>query len=163
MSRSDLERGGRGLWIVSGDGREYHEIPVPEAVHDSYQFHPSQKKIMFWYEDRYRKEGFVQCDFDGRNMTKVPVQFDWNHGDVGPDRGVHADGYITRIKGNTWLAKEPLFARPGVEYYDDPCHYNGYLTWMPKDQLWVYATRILSRRTFRKSRRSRPSPCRTGR
>lgn len=75
-------------------------------------------------------------------MTNVPVQFDWNHGDVGPDRGVHTDGYITRIKGNTWLAKEPLFHRPGVEYYDDPVHYNGYLTWMPTDRPWVYATRM---------------------
>ena len=145
MGRSNIERGGRGLWIVSSDGKEYHEIPVPEAIHDSYQFHPSQKKVMFWYEGRYRKEGFVQCDFDGKGMTKVNVLFDWNHGDVGPDRGAHTGGYITRIQGNTWLPKEVLFAKPGVEYYDNPHHYNGYLTWWPKDQLWVYSTRILAR------------------
>jgi hypothetical protein len=141
MGRGPLDRAGKGLWIVSSDGREYHEIPVPEAIHDSYQFHPSQKKIMFWYEDRYRQEGFVQCDFDGKNMTKVPIQFDWNHGDMGLDRGAHTGGYITRIQDNAWLPKEPLFAKPGVEYYDNPANYNGYLTWMPKDRPWVYATR----------------------
>jgi len=143
LGRGDLDRGDKGLWIVSSDGREYHEIPVPESIHDSYQFHPSQKKIMFWYEDLFRKEGFVQCDFDGSNMTKVPVQFDWNHGDVGLDRGAHADGYITRIEGNAWLPEEPLFAKPGVEY-DSPTNYNGYLAWMPKDRDWAYTTRIIA-------------------
>ncbi len=142
MSRADLDRGGKGLWIASSDGREYHEISIPEPIHDSYQFHPTQKKIMFWYEGRFPAEGFVQCDFDGANMTKVPTHFDWNHGDVGPDRGVHAAGYITRIEGDTWLPTEPLFAKPGVEYYDNPASCNGYLAWMPKDRPWVYASRI---------------------
>jgi len=145
MGRSNIEKGGRGLWIVSNDGKEYHEISVPEAIHDSYQFHPSQRKIMYWYEGRYRKEGFVQCDFDGRGMTKVNVLFDWNHGDVGLDRGAHTGGYVTRIEGNTWLPKEVLFHRPGVEYYDKPHSFNGYLAWLPKDRLWVYSTRILRR------------------
>ena len=144
MGRSDLERGGRGIWIVSKDGKEYHEILIPEAIHDSYQFHPTQKKIMFWYEDRYRTERFVQCDFDGKEMTKVPVLFDWNHGDVGLDRGVHTEGYITRIKEDTWLPKEPLFHLPGVEYDDNPANYNGYATWQPKDLFRVYATRTLA-------------------
>ena len=84
----------------------------------------------------------MQCDFDGANMTKVLTHFDWNHGDVGLERGVHAAGYITRIEGNTWLPTEPLFAKPGVEYYDNPASCNGYLTWMPKDRPWVYASRI---------------------
>jgi len=145
MSRSAIEKGGQGLWIVSADGSEYYELSIPEAIHDSYQFHPSQRKVMYWYEGRYRTEGFVQCNFDGSDLTKVPVLFDWNHGDVGPDRGVHTEGYITRIQGGTWGAKEELFQKPGVEYYDDPADYNGYLTWWPKDRLWVSATRILKR------------------
>jgi len=145
MGRSDITKGGKGLWIVSGDGKEYHESPIPEAIHDSYQFHPSQRKVMFWYEGRYRTEGFVQCDFDGGGMTKVDMLFDWNHGDVGLDRGAHCEGYITRIQGDTWLYKQVLFAPPGVEYYDDPADANGYLAWSPKDQLWVYSTRILRR------------------
>ena len=146
MGRADIEKGGRGVWILSTDGKEYHEIPIPESIHDSYQFHPSRPHtIMYWYEGRYRTEGFVQCDFEGKNLTKVPVLFDWNHGDVGPDRGAHTGGYVTRIKGNTWLAKEVLFKKPGVEYYDNPHQYNGYLTWRPKDRLWVYSTRIVAR------------------
>jgi len=146
MGRSDLESGGRGFWIVSSDGREYHEIPIPESIHDSYQFHPVLPRcIMYWYEDRYRTEGFVQRDFEGGPETKIPVLFDWNHGDVGLNRGAHCEGYITRIVGNAWGAQEPLFAAPGVEYYDDPADCNGYLTWWPKDQLWVYSTRIARR------------------
>ena len=176
MSRSAIEKGGQGLWIVSADGSEYYELSIPEAIHDSYRFHPSQQKVMYWYEGRYRTEGFVQSNFDGSGVTKVPVLFDWNHGDVGPDRGVHTEGYITRIEGSLglswdamprdtfapestsaagasrpkgtespWAAKEPLFHKPGVEYYDDPADANGYLTWWPKDQLWVYSTRILKR------------------
>ncbi|MBN2580016.1 MAG: fibronectin type III domain-containing protein [Pirellulales bacterium] len=144
MGRADLNGGGRGLWIVSSDGREHHEISVPESIHDSYQFHPAQRKVMFWYEDRFRKEGFVQCDFDGKQWTKVPVQFDWNHGDVGPDRGVHADGHITRIRGNAWLPDEPLFDRTNLYFYDDPADCNGYLAWRPKSQPWVCATRIVA-------------------
>ncbi|MEN6457925.1 MAG: fibronectin type III domain-containing protein [Thermoguttaceae bacterium] len=145
MGRSNLSDGRLGLWIVSTDGAERHEIPLPDAIHDSYQFHPSEKKVMFWYEGRFGTEGFVQCDFDGRQMTRVPVQFDWNHGDMSRDLGVHTNGFVTRIAGDTWSPLEPLFARPSVEYYDDPCHYNGYLTWMPKDRPWVYATRMPDR------------------
>ncbi len=144
MGRSDLTKGGKGFWILSADGTEFYEVPTDAGVHDSYQFHPSlANRIMFWYDGRYRTEGFVQCDFQGGNVVKVPVLFDWNHGDVGPDRGVHTDGYITRIEGETWLEREPTFAKPGVEYYDDPHDFNGYLAWRPKDQRWVYSTRIL--------------------
>ncbi|MCE5267779.1 MAG: fibronectin type III domain-containing protein [Planctomycetaceae bacterium] len=143
MGRSNVSDGRPGFWIVSTDGRERHEVSVPESVHDSYQFHPTDKKIMFWYEDHFGAEGFVQCDFDGKHMTRVPLQFDWNHGDVGPDRGAHTNGFITRTNADGWLPIEPLFARPGIEYYDDPSGYNGYLTWMPKSRLWAYATRIV--------------------
>jgi fibronectin type 3 domain-containing protein len=142
MGRAALRQGGRGLWVASSDGKEFHEIPIPEAIHDSYQFHPSQKRVMFWYEGRFQ-EGFVQCDFAGKKMTRVPVCFDWNHGDVGPDRGVHTVGRITRIRGDRWLPLESLFHPPGVEYYDDPHRFNGYVTWSPKDRLWVYATRLV--------------------
>ncbi|MEN6450064.1 MAG: fibronectin type III domain-containing protein, partial [Thermoguttaceae bacterium] len=142
LGRSNISDGRPGFWILSTDGVERHEISAPDSVHDSYRFHPSEKKIMFWYEDRFGAEGFVQCDFDGRQMTRVPVRFDWNHGDFGADHGIHTNGLLTRASGNTWSPLTPLFARPGVEYYDHPAGYNGYLTWMPKDRPWVYATRI---------------------
>ena len=145
MNRAVLSTGTKGLWIASVDGKTTHEIPVPEAIHDSYAFHPDGGKIMFWYEGRYRKEGFVQCDLDGRNRTKVGVLFDWNHGDFGLDRGSHCVGYVTRIKGNTWESKEVLYSKPGVEYYDSPHNTNGYTTWWPKDRLWAYHTRICYR------------------
>lgn len=145
MGRSDIEAGGKGLWTVSADGSEYYELSIPDAIHDSYQFTPAGDKAMYWYEGRYRAEGFVMQDFRGGEEAKVNVLFDWNHGDVGLDRGAHTGGYVTRIAGDTWLEKEPLFAAPGVEYYDDPHTFNGYLTWSPKDQLWVYSTRILRR------------------
>jgi len=141
MDRSDTSKG-KGLWISSIDGGELHEIAVPESIHDSYCFHPHQRKVMFWYEDRRRDEGFTQCDFDGVNRSVADVVFDWNHGAFGRDRGVHTNGFITRILGEAWGPRENLFSKPGVEYYDDPMHYNGYLSWQPKDQLWVYATRI---------------------
>ena len=113
MGRSDLEQGRARAVDRQRRRREYHEIPVPESIHDSYQFHPSQKKIMFWYEDRYRKEGFVQCDFDGRNMTKVPVQFDWNHGDVGPDRGVHTERLYYTNQGKHVACEGAAFSSAG--------------------------------------------------
>ncbi len=144
MDRSDVSAGGKGFWVLGTDAEEFHEVRTGEGVHDSYQFHPAQPaRIMFWYDALYRTQGFQQCEIDGGRLTRVPVQFDWNHGDVGLDRGAHCEGYITRIDGNTWLSPERLFAKPGVEYYDDPHDYNGYLAWMPKDQLWVYSTRIL--------------------
>ena len=34
---------------------------------------------------------------------------------------------------------------PASSTYDNPASYNGYLSWWPKDQPWVYATRILAR------------------
>ncbi|MFB3892560.1 MAG: hypothetical protein ACE15C_11120 [Phycisphaerae bacterium] len=145
MNRADTSKG-KGIWISSVDGKEFHEIAIPQAIHDSYCFHPSQKKIMFWYEGKFYDEGFVQCNFDGSEMTKVKVQFDWNHGDMGIDRGVHCEGFITRVQGNTWGPREWLFHGPDVrEYYDDPADYNGYTSWRPKDQLWSYNTRILRR------------------
>jgi len=144
MNRAQTSKG-KGLWIAGVDGKEFYEISVPEPIHDSYRFHPSQKKIMFWYEGKFYQEGFVQCDFDGSNLTKVNVPFDWNHGDVGPDRGVHCSGFMTRIQGDTWLPREMLFHAPGVEYYDDPHDYNGYTSWWPKDQPWSYNTRIVHR------------------
>ena len=103
------------------------------------------RSVMYWYEATYRAEGFVQRSLDGGPITKTGITFDWNHGDVGLDRGAHTGGYITRIDGDAWLEKEPLFAAPGVEYYDDPHNFNGYLAWLPKDQLWVYSTRIIAR------------------
>jgi hypothetical protein len=142
LGRGNISKGGRGLWVARADGKELHEIPVPEGIHDSYQFHPAQPKVMYWYEGRF-KEGFVQCDFDGKERTKVPVAFDWNHGDVGPDRGVYTHGYVTRVKGDTWSPPEYLFHAPGVEYYDDPYRNNGYVSWSPKDQPWVYGTRLV--------------------
>ncbi len=145
MSRSDLSKGGKGLWTASADGKEQYEIPIPEAIHDSYHFHPTQRKILFWYEGKFRDEGFVQCDFDGANRVKVPVQFDWNHGDFGIDRGVHCEGYITMVEGNTWGPRRYLFHAEGVEYYDDPADANGYSTWWPKDEPWAYHTRIVHR------------------
>lgn len=141
---SDISSGGRGFWISSVDGKENFEVPANDDVHDSFRFHPTQKKVMFWYEEKYRSEGFVQCNFDGSDLVKVNVQFDWNHGDMGLDRGVHADGGITRITGDTWAPWEPLFSKPGVEYYDIPLHCNSYATWQPKDVLWAYATRIVA-------------------
>jgi hypothetical protein len=142
LGRGPISTGGLGLWVLRDDGQEFHEIPVPEAIHDSYQFHPVQKQVMYWYEGRFG-EGFVQCDFDGKEKTRVPVCFDWNHGDVGPDRGIHTNGYIFRIQGSAWLPSECLFHLPGVEYYDDPYRYNGYVTWSPRDQLWAYGTRLV--------------------
>jgi fibronectin type 3 domain-containing protein len=142
LGRGNISKGGRGLWVARSDGKELHEVPVPEGIHDSYQFHPSQRKIMYWYEGRFN-EGFVQCDFDGAERTKVPLKFDWNHGDVGPDRGVHTHGHITRVRGDGWAPLEYLFHAPGVEYYDDPYRNNGYVSWSPKDQPWAYATRLV--------------------
>jgi hypothetical protein len=143
LGRGALSKGGRGLWVVSTDGKQFNEIPLPEAIHDSYQFHPSSKKIMFWYEGRVT-EGFVQMDLDGKGRTPIPVPFDWNHGDTGPDRMVHTEGYIVRIRGDGWVPPEYLFHAPGVEYYDDPYRYNGYVTWAPQDQLWVYGTHLVA-------------------
>jgi hypothetical protein len=146
MGRGLLSSGEKGLWIYSVDGKERYEIPVPESIHDSYQFVPGQRKVMYWYEGRFREEGFVVRDFDGGNLTHVDVQFDWNHGDCGFDRGAHTDGYITRLEGGTWKPTEWLCkADPKAEYYDDPADYNGYLAWRPKDDLWAYSTRILAR------------------
>jgi hypothetical protein len=142
LGRTRIADGGLGFWVVRRDGKEYHEISEPRGIHDSYRFHPTQNRIMYWYEGHFN-EGFILRDLDGGNLTKVPVAFDWNHGDIGPDRGVHTLGQITRIQGERWLPKEVLFHQPGVEYYDHPYKYNGYVTWMPKDQLWVYSTRIV--------------------
>jgi hypothetical protein len=144
MGRSDLQSGGRGLWIVSADGFERHEVPFNEPVHDSYQFHPAERKIIFWREGLFRTEGFVQCDFDGEKMTKIPVQFDWNHGDMSPLRGVHAEGAITRIRGDAWLPYEPIFTRPGLSTSDVPSDFNGYAAWQPRNQPWACVTRIPS-------------------
>jgi Tol biopolymer transport system component len=143
LGRGEVSKGGRGLWVTSSDGKELHEISLPEAIHDSFRFHPSSKKIMFWYEG-HLPEGFVQMDFDGKTRTHIPVGFDWNHGDVGLDRGVHTEGYITRIRDQGWMPQEYLFHAPGVEYYDDPYRHNGYVSWEPRDQLWAYATRLVS-------------------
>lgn len=146
MGRGKLSTGVNGLWIYSVDGSERYEIAVPESIHDSYQFVPGQKKIMYWYEGKFYDEGFVQRDFDGGRLAKIGVRFDWNHGDCGFDRGAHCEGYITRTDGSTWQPMEWLCkADPKAEYYDDPADYNGYLTWRPKDELWAYATRILAR------------------
>lgn len=144
MSRGETSKG-KGLWIVGVDGKPSYEIAIPEPIHDSYCFHPTQKKVMFWYEGKFEEEGFVQCDFDGANRTKVNVKFDWNHGAFGLDRGVHCTGYMTRLEGNTWLAREPLFHAPGVESYDDPHDYNGYTSWRPRDRMWSYSTRSVHR------------------
>ena len=146
MGRGQLSTGDRGIWIYSVDGRERYEVPVPESIHDSYQFVPGQRKMMYWHEGKFYEEGFVQRDFDGGNLTYVNVRFDWNHGDCGFDRGAHCEGYIIRIEGNTWGPMEWLCkADPNVEYYDDPANYNGYLAWRPKDEPWAYSTRILAR------------------
>lgn len=146
MSRAVLSTGVKGLWIAGVDGREFHEIPIPEAIHDSYCFVPGCRKIMFWYEGKFRDEGFVECDFDGANRTNVMVLYDWNHGDFGLDRGVHTEGGMTRLgPGSVFQPLVPLFHKPGVEYYDDPADANGYSAWSPKDVLWSYHTRILRR------------------
>jgi fibronectin type 3 domain-containing protein len=142
LGRGPLKKGGRGIWVLSADGKEHHEASVPEDIHDSYQFHPKQKKLMFWYEGHYL-DGFIQCDFDGKVKERTGVAFDWNHGDIGPDRGVHNTGDMYRFSGDKWTPREFLFHAPGVEYFDDPCHYNGYVSWSPKDQLWAYCTRLL--------------------
>ncbi len=142
MNRGETSKG-KGIWIAGVDGKKLYEIAVPEPIHDSYGFHPSQKKIMFWHEGKFHDEGFVQCDFDGSNRTRVHVKFDWNHGDFGIDRGVHCTGFITRVQGDSWLKPEDLFHAPGVESYDDPHDYNGYTSWRPKDRLWSYSTRIV--------------------
>lgn len=144
MNRADTSKG-KGIWIAGVDGKEFYEIAIPEAIHDSYRFHPSQKKIMFWFEGQFHDEGFVQCNFDGSEMTRVNVKFDWNHGDVGPDRGVHCGGWVTKVEGHTWGPYTSLLAKPGVEYYDAPADYNGYTTWWPKDRAWAYHTRITRR------------------
>jgi hypothetical protein len=142
MGRSRIADGGRGLWVARADGQEYYEISEPRGIHDSYRFHPTEKKIMYWHEGHFN-EGFILRDLDGSNLKKIPLAFDWNHGDLGPDRGVHTLGHITRIQGDSWLPKEVLFHQPGVEYYDQPYKYNGYVTWMPKDQYWVHNTRLV--------------------
>jgi hypothetical protein len=143
LSWGDTSRG-KGLWVARVDGKEKYEIAVPESIHDSYRFHPTLPKVLFWYEGKLR-DGFVQCDFDGSHQAVVPVSFDWNHADVGPDRGVHGNGTITRIRGEAWLPFEPLFAPPGREYYDDPYNFNSYVSWAPKDEPWANFTRIARR------------------
>ena len=146
MGRGPLSTGQNGIFIYSIDGKERFEVPIPEPIHDSYQFHPTLRKMMYWIEGKFRTEGFVQRDFDGGNLTRVNVQFDWNHGDCGLDRGAHTEGYVTRIEGNTWKPREWLVkADPNAEYYDDPADMNGYLAWRPKDELWAFATRIVAR------------------
>ena len=170
MGRGTLASGQKGIYIVRADGRaiggadgraivpadggaiggadgkERFDVPIPEAIHDSYQFHPTLRKMMYWYEGKFYAEGFMQRDFDGGSLTRVNVQFDWNHGDCGLDRGAHTEGYITRIDGNTWKPREWLFkADPNAEYYDDPADLNGYLAWRPKDEPWAFATRIVAR------------------
>jgi hypothetical protein len=145
MNRADTSKG-KGIWICSVDGKELHEIAIPEAIHDSYRFHPTQRKILFWYEGKFHTDGFWQCGFDGEGRTNYPVRFDWNHGDFGLDRGVHTSGGMTRMdEAGGWRPMEPLFHAPGVEYYDDPHDYNGYSSWQPKDRPWAYHTRILRR------------------
>ena len=138
MNRAETS-GGKGIWITSVDGREWYEFSLPEPIHDSYCFHPSQKKIMFWYEGKFQ-DGFMQCEFDGSHMSRVPIQYDWNHGAFGLDRGVHSSGFAIRWTEDGWQPKEELLHKPGVESYDNPHSYNGYSTWMPKDQLWSYST-----------------------
>jgi fibronectin type 3 domain-containing protein len=146
MGRGKLSSGENGIWIYRVDGQERYEVPIPESIHDSYQFVPGQRKMMYWLEGKFYDEGFVQRDFDGGNLTPVNVQFDWNHGDCGFGRGAHCEGYITRFGGNTWGPKEWLCkADPNAEYYDDPADANGYLAWRPKDELWAYGTRIVAR------------------
>lgn len=142
LSVGETVQGGRGMWVVSVDGKEYHEFVLRERIHDSYRFHPTLNKLMFWYSYKFR-EGFVQCDFDGTEMSLVQVPFDWNHGDFGADRGAHTTGHIVRMQGDGWLEREPLFHAPGVEYYDMPHEYNGYVTWGPGGGLWVYASRVV--------------------
>lgn len=143
MSRAIISDGKPGLWIISVDGKDLHEIPVPQPIHDSYDFHPSQKKIIFWYEGKFYAQGFMQMNFDGSDLHKVPDQFDWNHGDLGLDRGAHTGGNIYMIHGDTWGPAIPLFKKPGEEKYDNPANNNGYATWWPKDELWMYFTRIV--------------------
>jgi hypothetical protein len=145
--------GPNGLWIVSTDGKEYHSFAVPLAIHDSYRIDPVRKKVMFWYEGKFRTEGFVECNFDGSQPQKINVQFDWNHGDMGWDRGVHSGGYITMIQPNGWGPIINLFGAPTTHgdegmVYDDPVEANGYTSWWPKDRMWSYNTRMPDSKSF---------------
>ncbi|MFQ5809553.1 MAG: fibronectin type III domain-containing protein, partial [Armatimonadota bacterium] len=132
-----------GIEIFSTNGRERHLVPVESAIHDSYWFHPTLRKIIFWYERNVRTDGFVQANFDGSEAGYSGFLMDWNHGDIGPDRHFHTGGHINRIEGATWKEREWLTRHdPAQEEYDDPHTFNGYLSWMPKDELWAYASRL---------------------
>ncbi|MGD0092010.1 MAG: hypothetical protein ABSE73_19020 [Planctomycetota bacterium] len=138
--------GVRTIWLVSTDGKEKHDVTVSAAIHDSYLPHPTLRKVIYWYEGKFHEEGFCQKDFDNTNEQKINVKFDWNHGDFGPDRGVHETGRIFRYNGELWAQPEELYnPQPGTEFYDDPADFNGYTTWMPKDLPWAVQTHIVHR------------------
>jgi len=135
----------RTIWLVSTDGKEKYDVTVSAAIHDSYLPHPTLRKVIYWYEGKFHEEGFCQKDFltANPNEQKINVKFDWNHGDFGPDRGVHETGRIYRYNGDKWAQPEDLYnPQPGTEFYDDPADFNGYTTWMPKDLPWAVQTHI---------------------
>ncbi|MCY3023265.1 MAG: fibronectin type III domain-containing protein [Planctomycetota bacterium] len=144
---STANKGGvRTIWLVSTDGKEKYDVTVSAAIHDSYQPHPTLRKVIYWYEGKFHEEGFCQKDADNTNEQKINVKFDWNHGDFGPDRGVHETGRVFRYNGDKWAPPEELYnPKPGSEFYDDPPDFNGYTTWMPKDLPWAVQTHIVHR------------------
>jgi hypothetical protein len=102
--------------------------------------------VIYWYEGKFHEEGFCQKDFDNTNEQKINVKFDWNHGDFGPDRGIHESGRVFRYNGDKWAQPEETYnPKPGTEFYDDPADFNGYTTWMPKNLPWAVQTHIVHR------------------
>jgi len=99
----------RTIWLVSTDGKEKHDITVSGSIHDSYIPHPALRKVIYWYEGKFHEEGFCQKDFDNTNEQKINVKFDWNHGDFGPDRGVHESGRVFRYNGDKWAQPEETY------------------------------------------------------
>ena len=100
---------------------------------------------MFWYEGRFREEGFVQCDFDGREHDQGarPVRLE-------PRRLRRPIAAHTR-KGMSRASTAIPGCRPNRfspsrawSTTTTRCITTAISPGCPKDRPWVYATRIVS-------------------